>query len=118
MNIYTRLKSRFAWQYGRQNYYYQKFKLYSFYRCDAYLVRYGRGTAIGWHADETPGFAHYRINIQLRGVNRTEFFPDPNIKPIYHSNWLSIFRADKVLHCMGISLEKGLILSFGFIKKE
>ena len=105
--------SRWAWTNGRQNFYYQKLKLFSLFRFDCYLIRYGFGTAIGWHTDDVEGYRHYRFNIQLRGKNRMEFCGGKLL-----NLWrIAIFRSDK-LHCMDITKEKGLILSFGVILRN
>ncbi len=101
------------WQKGRQNYYYEKLKIFSFWRIDCYFIRYSKGCAVGYHTDNVKGFRHYRCNIQLKGINRLYCLD----KPIHKSKRITLFRSDK-MHSFGITMEKGLILSFGLILKE
>lgn len=96
------------WVNGRQNIYYQKLKIYSFWRIDCYLIRYSKGCAVGYHTDEVEGKRHYRINIQIRGVNRLCHVDNLAKK----RGRFDLFRADK-MHSFGITKESGLILSFG-----
>lgn len=102
------------WTKGRQNYFYEKLKLFSFWRMDCYLIRYSKGCAIGYHTDDVPGFKHYRCNIQLRGIDR---LCCPEEKPLVKRKRITVFRSDK-LHSFGITLENGLILSFGLVSRE
>jgi hypothetical protein len=102
-----------TWTPGRQNYFYHKLKIYSFWKIDCYLIRYSKGLAIGYHVDDVPGHKHYRLNIQLRGINRLCLLEDLNRK-MGRFTW---FRSDR-MHSFGITLEPGLILSFGFAIKE
>jgi hypothetical protein len=93
---------------GRQNYFYNKLKIYSFWRFDCYLIGYSAGCAVGYHTDDVANKKHYRLNIQLLGKNRL----------CHTDNFLKLrgrfdlFRADR-MHSFGVTLEKGLILSFG-----
>lgn len=101
------------WTHGRQNYYYEKLKIFSFWRMDCYLIRYTEGCAIGYHTDDVPGFKHYRMNIQLKGVNTLCVLS----KCALLRKRIAVFRSD-TLHSFGPTLEKGLILSFGLIIKD
>lgn len=96
------------WSKGRQDCFYEKLKIYSFWRIDCYLIRYSKGLAISYHTDDVPGKKHYRLNIQLLGKNRLCHM-DNLIKK---RGVFDLFRADK-LHSFGVTLERGLILSFG-----
>jgi len=98
----------FKWENGRQNYYYEKLKIYSFWRIDCYLIRYSRACAVGYHTDDVENKKHYRMNIQLKGIDRLCHIDNMNCK----KKIIRIFRADK-LHSFGPTLESGLILSFG-----
>src|SRR5690242_12724628 len=59
----------FKWVGGRQckEFYYERMKIYSFWRIDCYLIRWGAGSAVPDHKDEIKGYKHYRLNILLRG---------------------------------------------------
>ena len=96
------------WHVGRQNYFYEKLKIYSFLNVDCYLIRYSPGCAVAYHTDDVPGKKHYRLNIQLKGINRLCELDRLTKK----QRRFTLFRADK-LHSFGVTLEKGLILSFG-----
>ena len=96
------------WIKGRQNYFYEKLKIYSFWRVDCYFIKYSKGCAVGYHTDDVPGKKHFRLNIQLKGKNRLCHI-DNLIKK---RGRFDLFRADK-LHSFGVTLEDGLILSFG-----
>ena len=107
----------FKWTLGRQStpqYFYYKFKIFSLWRMDCYLIKYCKACAVGYHKDEVPGFNHYRCNIQLRGINRL-CCTYPSYKE--HKNRITIFKADEP-HSFGMTLESGLILSVGWIKKK
>lgn len=101
------------WMKGRQRAPYEKLKLFSFWRMDAWLIRYSAGLAVGYHRDIVKGFKHYRLNIQLRGVNRLCVLNEFGKK----RGRFDFFRSDE-LHSFGMTLEKGLILSLGFVKRE
>ncbi len=103
----------FKWQKGRRNFYYDKLKLFQLFKCDLYLIKYSKGCAVGYHMDEVKGHKHYRLNIQLRGINRLFILEDANKK----MRRFTCFRADK-MHSFGLTLEKGLILSFGIAVKD
>lgn len=99
------------WEDGRQNSYYQKMKIFSFWSMDCYLIRYSKGCAVGYHTDDIPGKKHYRMNLQLKGVDRLCLLD--NLKSSFKNpKFIRIFRADK-MHSFGPSMESGLILSFG-----
>lgn len=79
---------------------------------DCYFIRYSKGLAVGYHTDDVPLHRHYRLNIQLLGKNRLFCLEEKGEK----TNMFTVFRADK-MHSFGITLEDGLILSFGLAIK-
>lgn len=107
----------FKWYKGRQpveeKFYYEKMKIFQIYKMDCYLIRYTRGCAVGYHKDEVSGHKHYRLNIQITGKNRLCILRDFNRK----MGKITFFRADEE-HSFGITMEKGLILSFGIAIKR
>ena len=98
------------WQFGRQNLYYQKLKIFSFSRLDCYLIRYSPGLAIGYHKDTVEGRKHFRLNIHLIGKNRLCCLD--NLKNFGQMSRVCLFRADRI-HSYGPTCEKGLILNIG-----
>lgn len=110
--------SLFKWITGRQStqeFYYQRLKIYSFWRTDCYLIRWGKGTAVGNHLDKVKGYKHYRLNIRLMGDKKKLFVIG---KPIFHFWRICFFRPDKYLHGLKPTDKKGLLISFGFILRE
>lgn len=55
-----------TWQPGRRGTGYWKLKLWSFWRTDAYILRYPEGSSVPWHRDSVPGRRHFRLNVVLR----------------------------------------------------
>lgn len=108
--------SLLTWYRGRQStekYFYHVMKLFRIYKLDCYLIKYTKGCAIGYHRDVVEGHRHYRLNIQLRGKNRLctlKKFQKVGCR-------IQLFRADED-HSFGLTLENGLILSFGIAIKE
>lgn len=102
----------FRWIGGRQikEYYYEKMKIYSFWRIDCYLIRWGAGTAIGNHLDIVDGKKHYRFNIRLKGEKDKLYIIG---KTIFHWWRFCLFRPDKYLHGLKPTMKSGLLLSFG-----
>lgn len=55
-----------TWQPGRRGTGYWKLKLWSFWRTDAYILRYPEGSSVPWHRDSVPGRRHFRLNVVLK----------------------------------------------------
>lgn len=102
-----------SWVKGRRSDDYHKLKVFSFWRFDCYFIKYGHDFQLDLHIDEVMGFEHYRCNIQLRGQSDMYFLD----APIYQSKRIKIFRADRP-HGLSFTKERGLMISFGWIKKE
>jgi hypothetical protein len=92
-----------------------KMKIYSFWRIDCYLIRYGKGTMIGLHKDEIKGYKHYRLNILLKGEDDKLFVHG---KPIFRCCRVILFRPDMQLHGVETTNKSALLLSFGWKVKE
>ena len=100
------------WTRGRlTEYFYEKMKIFSFWRMDCYLIRYSAGCGVGYHTDLVPGKKHYRLNIQLKGIDKLCLLDD--LRGTFNKpKRFRVFRADR-MHAFGPTEEAGLILSFG-----
>ena len=103
-----------TWTTGRRSTDYYKLKLFSFWRFDCYLIKYDQSFQLDLHIDEVPGFQHHRCNIQIYGERAMYFLEPPYFTSAKHR--VNIFRADKP-HGLYFTSRRGLMLSFGWIKK-
>lgn len=111
----------FVWEPGRQGTGYEKLKLvnrwkyFSRFKWDLYLLRYPVGSGIPKHRDPVPDHKHYRLNIYLwnaqAGGNPEHAFT------IMNNRFFTLFRPDQALHSVS-EVTKGTryVLSFGLSK--
>jgi len=98
------------WLPGRGGRDYTKFCLWSFWRADAYLLRFPKSSMLAWHTDEVPGRKHWRLNITIR---RSDVGGDVYVEE--RVQWrVSLFRPDAQLHRVGwVDAGELWLLSFG-----
>ena len=98
-----------SWEIGRQGTGYLKKKLFEFYFCDCYLIKYREGDSIPEHLDKVPGYRHFRFNIVLKG-SLTAF----KCPRAFLTGRFNFFRPDLHPHSVEPSGER-LVLSLGWI---
>lgn len=107
------------WEKGRQNSGYEKLTLFksNLLKCDAYIIRYKKGSYIPEHVDPVDKeFNHHRLNIVLR---KSSLGGDLYINETKIDKRIILFRPDKDKH--SVSEIKGstrYILSFGWLSKQ
>ena len=101
------------WDEGRQGSGYSKKTLFfsKWLKCDAYILKLPKGTAIPQHVDLVPNAKHHRINITLRGRIRMDAMGG------YFSigDWFSYFRPDIQPHSAPAVVEDTYLFSFGWL---
>lgn len=109
------------WEEGRQGTGYEKLQLwnrwkyFSPYKWDLYLLRYKEGSGIPRHKDPLEKHKHYRLNIYLWNA-KAGGVPEHD-ETIISNRFFTLFRPD--LHTHSVStVTKGTryVLSFGFSK--
>ncbi len=98
----------FRWHYGRQRSGYRVLCLWSWLRCDCYLIHIPKGVPVAAHRDPVPGRRHFRLNLDLRGRCRML---------AAHVLWrcwrITLFRPDLVTHQVLAPTRPVWMLSFG-----
>lgn len=90
------------WEPGRQGTGYEKLKLverwkfFSRFKWDLYLLRYPVGSGIPWHRDPVPKHRHYRLNIYLWNAAIGGTPEHANV--IVSTRWFTLFRPDLAVH--------------------
>lgn len=103
-----------VWEPGRQGTGYWKKKLWSFWRTDAYILRYPEGSGVPWHRDPIPGRKHFRLNVVLRCARLGGFVVVAGHHGIRLPGRLNLFRPDIQAHMVFRVLRgERWVLSFG-----
>lgn len=101
------------WQEGRQGSGYEKFKLFSFFFFDLYILRFPERSCISTHLDPVPRWKHFRFNVVLKQASGGEF-----VCPNAYINWgrIKFFRPDIHKHSV-TEITKGTryVLSLGWL---
>lgn len=111
------------WEPGRQGTGYEKLKIwerwkyFSPYKWDIYLLRYRVGAGIPKHRDPAPKHKHYRLNIYLWNAQAGGVPEHEHV--ILSTRFFTLFRPDLYDHSVS-TVTKGVryVLSFGFSKLE
>lgn len=114
---------KFKWEPGRQGTGYEKLKLFnrwkffSRFKWDLYLLRYPVGAGVQLHLDPVPDHKHYRLNIYLWNAC-SGGVPD-HYDAICSNRFFTFFRPDEYLHSVS-PVAKGVryVLSFGFVLRK
>jgi hypothetical protein len=106
------------WIRGRIGDGYSKLKLWSFYRFDAWILKYPPGSHTGEHLDSVPtGYKHYRLNIVLRKAEGKFFGAD-----LFHiGDRVILFRPDKMWHSArneATAKHTRYVLSVGWLTRD
>lgn len=109
---------KFKWEAGRQGTGYEKLKLinrwryFSKFKLDLYLLRYPVGSGIPKHRDPVPDHSHYRLNVYLWNA-KAGGIPE-HAEVIIHNRFFTLFRPDLHIHSVS-PVTKGIryVLSFG-----
>lgn len=111
------------WEPGRQGTGYEKLELlnrwryFSRFKWDLYLLRYPVGSGIPRHRDPLPKHNHYRLNIYLWNAQAGGVPEHDDV--IITNRWFTLFRPDLATHSVS-TVTKGTryVLSFGFSKQN
>lgn len=114
---------RFNWEPGRQGTGYEKLKLFnrwkffSRFKWDLYLLRYPVGSGIPKHRDPVPDHKHYRLNIYL--WNAVSGGVPEHDGAIASNRFFTLFRPDLHLHSVTpVTVGTRYVLSFGFVRRN
>lgn len=114
---------RFNWEPGRQGTGYEKLKLFnrwkffSRFKWDLYLLRYPVGSGIPKHRDPVPDHKHYRLNIYL--WNAVGGGVPEHDGAILSNRFFTFFRPDLHLHSVTpVTVGTRYVLSFGFVRRN
>lgn len=111
------------WEAGRQGTGYEKLKLFnrwkffSRFKWDLYILRYPVGAGIPLHCDPVPDHKHYRLNVYLWNA-KSGGVPE-HYDTIFTNRFFTLFRPD--LHLHGVSpvvAGTRYVLSFGFVRRN
>lgn len=110
------------WEEGRQGTGYEKLQLwnrwkyFSKYKWDLYLLRYRVGAGIPLHRDPLESHQHYRLNIYL--WNAKAGGVPYHDSTIFNNRFFTLFRPDISIHKV-TPVKEGVryVLSFGFSKR-
>ena len=111
------------WEPGRQGTGYEKLELlnrwryFSRFKWDLYLLRYPVGSGIPRHRDPLPKHNHYRLNIYLWNAQAGGVPEHDDV--IITNRWFTLFRPDLATPSVS-AVTKGTryVLSFGFSKQN
>lgn len=111
------------WEPGRQGTGYEKLQLinrwkyFSRFKWDLYLLRYPVGSGIPPHRDPLPDHKHYRLNIYLWNA-KYGGVPEHD-QTIISNRFFTLFRPDLYTHSVS-NVVKGTryVLSFGWSKRN
>lgn len=111
----------FNWEPGRQGTGYEKLKLinrwkyFSKFKWDLYLLRYRVGSCIPRHRDPVPDHSHYRLNIYLWNA-KSGGVPEHD-GTIITNRFFTLFRPDLDTHSVSmVTSGTRYVLSFGLSK--
>jgi hypothetical protein len=107
----------FKWELGRQSSGYAKFKIFSFYKYDMYILKFPEGSVITPHVDIVDSRRHFRANIIIKHAKTGGTFKCLNT--ICNFSRLKIFRPDMEMHSVS-KIIKGTryVLSIGWVFKN
>ncbi|AFH14887.1 hypothetical protein LU11_gp356 [Pseudomonas phage Lu11] len=111
------------WEAGRQGTGYEKLKLFnrwkffSRFKWDLYLLRYPVGAGIPLHCDPVPDHRHYRLNVYLWNA-KSGGVPEHH-DAIFTNRFFTLFRPDLHLHSVSpVVAGTRYVLSFGFVRRN
>lgn len=114
---------KFNWEPGRQGTGYEKLKLFnrwkffSRFKWDLYLLRYPVGSAIPRHRDPVPDHRHYRLNIYL--WNAAAGGAPEHDGAFITNRFFTFFRPDLYTHSVAeVTQGTRYVLSFGFVRRN
>lgn len=110
------------WEPGRQGTGYEKLKLFnrwkffSRFKWDLYLLRYTVGAGIPLHCDPVPNHKHYRLNVYLWNA-KAGGVPEHD-GTIISNRFFTLFRPDLHTHSVTpVTAGVRYVLSFGFVRR-
>ena len=111
------------WEAGRQGTGYEKLKLFnrwkffSRFKWDLYILRYPVGAGIPLHCDPVPDHKHYRLNVYLWNA-KAGGVPE-HYATIFTNRFFTLFRPDLHLHSVSpVTAGTRYVLSFGFVRRN